>query len=51
MSQAALAKRARLHRCRIEAVEAGTRNISIDNIWRLARALRLEPADLFIDSR
>ena len=47
LSQDELAKAARLHRCRVDSVEAGTRNIDIDNVERLADALGIEPADLF----
>lgn len=47
LSQDKLAQAARLHRCRVDSVEAGTRNVDMANVERLARALGLEPADLF----
>lgn len=46
ISQEKLADMAGLHRIYIGSVERGERNISIDNIERLATALDLKPADL-----
>jgi ribosome-binding protein aMBF1 (putative translation factor) len=46
LSQEALAHDAGMHRTYLGSVERGERNISIDNIERLARALGVEPADL-----
>ncbi|MDF5728759.1 MAG: helix-turn-helix transcriptional regulator [Rhizonema sp. PD38] len=46
ISQEMLAELAGLHRTYVGSVERGERNISIDNIERLARALGVEPADL-----
>jgi transcriptional regulator with XRE-family HTH domain len=46
ISQEALADLAKLHRTYVGSVERGERNISIDNIERLATALGSEPYDL-----
>jgi transcriptional regulator with XRE-family HTH domain len=46
LSQETLADIAGLHRTYVGSVERGERNISLDNVERLARALGLEPADL-----
>jgi len=50
MSQEELAARAGLHRTYISSVERGQRNISLENIFALARALGCEPRDL-VDTR
>jgi transcriptional regulator with XRE-family HTH domain len=44
--QEALARLAGLYRIRIDAVERGERNITVDHMEQLARALKLETADL-----
>lgn len=46
LTQEVLARLAGLHRTYVGSVERGRRNISIDNIEKLAGALGVEPADL-----
>jgi len=45
-TQAELGDRSGLHRTFIGAVERGEVNVSIDNVDRIAQALRVEPATL-----
>lgn len=46
LSQEELADRAGLHRTYISSVERAERNISLENIFLLAKALGVEPGDL-----
>jgi transcriptional regulator with XRE-family HTH domain len=45
-SQRELAERTGLHRTYVADVERGTRNVSIVNVFRLARALRVTVSEL-----
>ncbi len=46
LSQEQLADLCELHRTYISSVERGNRNISIDNIEKIAIALQVSPSDL-----
>ena len=46
LSQEVLADLAGLHRTYVGSIERGERNVSIDNIERLAKALQIAAADL-----
>lgn len=50
LSQEALAELANLHRTYVGSIERGERNVSLENIQKLARALNVHPADLLRDS-
>ena len=47
LSQEKLAFKCRLHRTYISDVERGTRNISIENLEKIAKALDVKTRDLF----
>ena len=47
ISQEKLAKRTDLHRTYISDIECGSRNVSLENIDRLARALEVSVSHLF----
>jgi transcriptional regulator with XRE-family HTH domain len=47
LSQEALAERCGLHRTYIGGIERSERNVSIDNVDRIAQALGLDVGDLF----
>jgi transcriptional regulator with XRE-family HTH domain len=51
VSQEKLAELAGLHRTYVSSVERGKRNISLQNIERLANALNLRMAHLMPDSK
>ncbi|WP_431289430.1 helix-turn-helix domain-containing protein [Roseateles chitinivorans] len=47
LSQEALAEVAGLHRTYVGAIERRERNVSLDNVERLAQALQVDIAELF----
>lgn len=49
LSQEHFAEKAGLHRTYISAIECGKRSISLDNIQKIADALKIETYLLFID--
>lgn len=46
LSQEALADIAGMHRTYIGAIERGEQNVSLDNINKIAKALKVKPSDL-----
>jgi transcriptional regulator with XRE-family HTH domain len=46
LSQEELAARAGLHRTYVSSVERGRRNVSLENIYALAKALKCDPREL-----
>jgi transcriptional regulator with XRE-family HTH domain len=47
LSQEALAERAGIHRTYVSSLERGLRNVGLDNIYALARALEVPTTSLF----
>lgn len=50
LSQEAFANKAGLHRTYISALECQKRNIALNNIEKIANALKIEPYVLFIEN-
>jgi transcriptional regulator with XRE-family HTH domain len=49
LSQEKFAEKVGFHRTYVSAVEGCKRNVSLDNIDKIARALKVKPADLLQD--
>jgi transcriptional regulator with XRE-family HTH domain len=51
LSQEELAHRAKLHRTYVGMIERCERNLSVDNVEKIAKALEVEPHQLLLDKR
>jgi transcriptional regulator with XRE-family HTH domain len=51
ISQEKLAELANLHRTYVGSIERGERNVSLENIGKIARALGVHPKELLADSK
>ena len=49
LSQEAFADKIGFHRTYISAIEGGKRNVSLDNLDKIAKALRIDPVELLKD--
>ncbi len=49
ISQEELAERSGLHRTYISLIERAQRNVALENIYKLAKALKVSPSILLID--
>lgn len=47
LSQNELGKKAKIHRTYIGSIERGEQNVSIDNIYKIAKALKIQVKELF----
>jgi len=47
ISQEELGFRAELHRTYIGSIERGEQSVSVDNVYKLAKALKAKPKDFF----
>jgi transcriptional regulator with XRE-family HTH domain len=51
LSQEELAHKAKLHRTYMGMIERAERNLSVDNIEKIAKALEVKPHQLLMDGR